>query len=102
MKMRVENADKMTKTELYGAFWEHNRGKGINNPIYGVVVFKESNFDKEYPIESRSYIVSSKNDAFIDGRISNSIYGSSLDGSDPFVRLDRYGWEVEYCYLIEE
>jgi hypothetical protein len=100
--MRVENIDKMTKTELYGVFREHNRVEGINNPIYGVVVFKESNFDKEYPIESRSYIVSSENNAFIDGRISNSIYGSSLDGSDPFVRLDRYDWEAEYCYLVEE
>lgn len=91
----------MTKKQLYEAFERHNLEKGLNNPIYGVVVFKESNFDKEYPLESRSYIVSSSNKAFIDGMLGNSIFGTSLDGSDPFVRLDQYEWEVDYCYLIE-
>lgn len=73
-----------------------------------VVVFTEDSFNKSYSIESRSYIVSSDNKAFIDGMGGYSIYAGSLDGTDPCVRLEQYmeleyagkgGWKVEYCYI---
>ena len=40
-----------------------------------------------------------------------SIYASSLDGSDPLVRLEQYmaaerggkdGWQVERCYMMAD
>ena len=64
-----------------------------------------------YSLESRSYVVSSYNKAFIASMGGYSIYGSSLDGSDKGVRWEQYmeeeyagkgGWRVDYCYLIEE
>ena len=73
-----------------------------------VVVFTQDSFTKEYSEESRSYIVSSDNKAFLDGMSGYSIYASSLDGTDPCVRLEGYmaaehcgkdGWKVEYCYI---
>ena len=73
-----------------------------------VVVFTQDSFEKEYSEESRSYIVSSDNKAFLDGMGGYSIYSSSLDGSDVGVRLEAYmaeehggkdGWKVEYCYI---
>lgn len=73
-----------------------------------IVVFTADSFDKEYSEESRSYIVSSDNKAFLDGMGGYSIYASCLDGTDPCVRLEGYmaaehggkdGWKVEYCYI---
>lgn len=106
-------ANKMTYKELKNYFTEYNKKPGwVNNPIKGVIVFKEDNWpDNNYSLESRSYIVSSDNKAFIASMGGYSIYGSSLDGSDKGVRLEQYmedeyagkgGWKVDYCYLIEE
>ena len=106
-------ANKMTYKELKNYFTEYNKKPGwVNNPIKGVIVFKEDNWpDNNYSLESRSYIVSSDNKAFIASMGGYSIYGSSLDGSDKNVRLEQYmedeyagkgGWRVDYCYLIEE
>lgn len=114
----------MTYAELCNAMYEFNdklkkenmersaKGEsGVERKLVGVIVFKESSFDKEYPLESRSYRVSNNNKAWIAGMGGYSIYGSALDGSDPCVRLERYmraekggenGWEVDYCYLLEE
>ena len=99
---------KITWTEMTKNLWKHNEDNNITckgtdeNPIYGVVVYKASNWDKEYSLESRSYVVSSSNKAFIPGQISNSIFANSLDGSDIGVRLDWYSWEVDYCYMKED
>lgn len=68
--------------------------------LKGVIVYKQSNFDKPYSEESRSYEVSNNSRAFQHGKISNSLFGSSLDGTDMGVRLDWYKWEVDYCYMI--
>lgn len=106
-------ANKMTYKELKNYFTEYNKKPGwVNNPIKGVIVFKEDNWpDNNYSLESRSYIVSSDNKAFIASMGGYSIYGSSLDGNDKGVRLEQYmedeyagkgGWKVDYCYLIEE
>lgn len=109
---------KLTYGELRSILYAHNNDNSIQSkgadrkPIYGVIVFKSENWpDKDYSLESRSYRVSSDNKAFIAGMGGYSIFASSLDGSDPCVRLERYmaaehggesGWEVDYCYLLEE
>lgn len=106
-------ANKMTYKELKNYFTEYNKKPGwANNPIKGVIVFREDNWpDDNYSLESRSYVVSSDNKAFIASMGGYSIFGSSLDGSDKNVRLEQYmedeyaskgGWKVDYCYLIEE
>lgn len=106
-------ANKMTYKELKNYFIEYNKTHNrVNNPIKGVIVFREDNWpDNNYSLESRSYVVSSDNKAFIASMGGYSIYGSSLDGSDKGVRLEQYmeeeyagkgGWKVDYCYLIEE
>ena len=100
--------EKIKWSQMTKAFWKHNEVNNIlvkgmdKDPLKGVVVYKASNWDQEYSLESRSYVVSSDNKAFIDGQISNSIFASNLDGTDVGVRLDWYRWEVDYCYLIEK
>lgn len=77
----------------------------------GYVVFTEDSFDKPYTEEQRTYVISSDNKAFIEGMGGYSIYASSLDGSDPCVRLERYmsdehggkdGWKIEKCYMKDD
>lgn len=67
--------------------------------LSGVIVYKQSNFDKPYSETSRSYRVSNNNRAFQHGKIANSIFGHCLDGTDDGVRLDWYKWAVDYCYM---
>ena len=98
---------KITYGELCQLFRSHEE----NHPkehLTGYIVFTEDSFTKKYPLESRTYEVSSNNKAFIPGMGGYSIYGGSVDGSDPCVRLERYmaaehggkdGWKVEYCYV---
>ena len=76
--------------------------------LSGFIVFSPASFDKEYSVESRTYAVSSDNKAFRPNIGGYSIYASSLDGSDPCVRLEQYmaseyggknGWQIERCYI---
>lgn len=99
---------KMTFEEVRDYFIEHNKTHNwATEVIKAVVVFTPDSFDREYSEESRSYKVNSDNKTFRDC-CSNSLYGSCLDGTDQFVRLDYYmnwyerenGWKVEYCYLL--
>lgn len=99
--------EKITYNELCKLFRSHEE----NHPkehLTAHIVFTEDSFTKEYPLDSRTYVVSSDNKAFIPGMGGYSIYGGSIDGSDPCVRLERYmaaehggkdGWKVDYCYL---
>lgn len=101
---------KLTYAELKALFREHERsGKGGH--LTGAIVFTEGSFKQEYSKDSRTYIVSSDNKAFIPNMGGYSIYGSAKDGSDNGVRLEAYmaeerggkdGWKVDYCYLIGE
>lgn len=80
---------------------------GTGKHIMGYVVFSNDSFDKEYPIEARTYCISSNNKAFQPGMCGYSIYGSSLDGSDVCVRLEQYmrgenAWKIEDCYMKPE
>ena len=69
--------------------------------ITGVIVYKESSFDRHYTEIERSYRVSSHNRCFQIGKISNSLFGNCLDGIDLGVNLDLYfgDWEIDYCYI---
>ena len=103
--------EKLTYSQFRDKMIEHNRnnrGNEAANAIEGVVVITADSFSQEYSLEARSYGVSSNNKAFIDGMSGYSIFASSLDGSDPCVRLEAYlkeerggaaGWKVEYCYF---
>lgn len=79
--------------------------------LSGFIVFSPASFDKEYSVESRTYAVSSDNKAFRPNIGGYSIYASSLDGSDPCVRLEQYmaseyggknGWQIERCYMMSD
>ena len=67
--------------------------------LTGVIVYKESNWDKPYTETERSYEVYNNSRAFQPNKIANSLFGYCLDGKDLGVRLDWYNWEVDYCYL---
>ena len=67
--------------------------------VSAVIVYSESNWDKPYSLESRSYQIFNNCPAFVDNKISNRVSGYCLDGSDQGVRLDWYNWKIDYCYL---
>lgn len=97
----------MSYQEMRSLFYEsENAGKHIN----GYVVFSQDSFSKPYSLEARTYIINSDNKAFQSGKGGYSIYGSSLDGTDKYVRLEGYmynehggkdGWKIEKCYVKE-
>lgn len=98
----------MTYGEMTKRFREaEEQGKSL----LGYVVFTQDSFNREYSEDSRTYLVSSRNKAFISGMGGYSIYGASLDGSDLCVRLDYYmanehggsnGWKIEKCYMFND
>lgn len=101
---------KITYAELRNLFREHESTRPSKH-LTGFIVFTENSFEKPYPLDARTYEVSSNNKAFQPGMGGYSIYGSSLDGNDFGVRLEYYmaverggtdGWKVDYCYLKEE
>lgn len=103
--------EKLTFTELRDYFYAYNQkgGNGARptNPCIkkAVIVIAEGSFTEKYSLKERSYEVRSDAKAFVPGMISSSIFGDCLDGIDLHIRLDWYienGWEVEYCYLLEE
>ena len=99
---------KLTFTELCNIIDKHNRNnhvkKQFEDPSHLICVAVVSNesFDREYPLESRSYSFRSDNKYFLSEMIGSSIISSSLDNSDPFVRLDWYlgDWIFEYFYIL--
>ena len=80
--------------------------------VSGYIVFTADSFEKPYAEDARTYGVSSNNKAFQSAAMGGySIYGSSLDGTDPCVRLERYmadekggkdGWKIERCYMMSD
>lgn len=67
--------------------------------LQGVITYAKSNWEREYSEESRSYKVYSQSNRFSAGKISNSMYGYCLDGTDQGVRLDLYTWKIEKFYI---
>lgn len=99
----------ITKHDIIDTFREHNEKHGYKygysdgEEITAVIVYAQSNFDREYSEESRSYRVSNfGGKAFFGGMCGNSIYGDCLDGSEQNVRLDAYNWKIEKCYFEKE
>lgn len=98
----------MTYPELKRAFQEWERNHPAEH-LTAHIVFTADSFDREYPLLSRTYAVSSYNKAFRPNMGGYSIFGDSLDESDLGVRLERYmteegnpgGWQVEDCYILE-
>lgn len=97
-------------SELIEKFRTYNEESGIDYgfqpegiPVLSaIIVYKQSNFNKEYSERSRSYRVTSQSGKmFFPGMLGNSIYGDCLDGSDPGVRLDCYRWDIERIYFEE-
>lgn len=106
-EINEEKETEMSYSDLTSMFRKaEDEGKHIG----GYITFTEDSFDKIYPLESRTYGVSSNNKAFRSGMGGYSIYGSSLDKTDMNVRLERYmynehggadGWKIERCYIKE-
>jgi len=79
--------------------------------LTGYIVMSPASFEREYSLESRTYVVSSDNKAYQPNKGGYSIFASSLDGSDPYVRLEQYmsvelggadGWQIERCYMMSD
>ena len=96
----------MTYAELVAKFRSAERN-GIH--MTGYIQFTRDSFTEEYSEQARTYGVSSNNKAYRPNMGGYSIYGGSLDGSDPCVRLEQYmadecggknGWKVERCYCM--
>lgn len=106
MKSKAPQEVNMTYGELKNYFRNAER-KGEH--LTGYIVFSPASFTQEYSAESRTYVVSSDNKAFQPNMGGYSIYASSLDGTDPCVRLEAYmaserggkdGWQIERCYMM--
>lgn len=99
----------MNYLELKAAFQEWNR-ENHKEALTAHIIFTVDSFDREYPLLSRTYAVSSYNKAFRPHMGGYSIFGDSLDGTDLGVRLEGYmaeegnpgGWKVEDCYILEQ
>lgn len=102
----------MNYHELTRIFREHeNKDHTPKEHLTGHITFSSFGPDvtTQYDLLSRTYAVSSNNKAFIPSMGGYSIYASSLDGSDPLVRLEQYmqeerggkdGWKVEDCCIV--
>ena len=101
------------ETMTYGKLKEIFQAHEATNPkehLTAHIIFAEDSWPQTYPLESRTYVVSSNNKAFQLGKGGYSIFGDSLDASDVGVRLDQYmssehggqnGWKVEDCILVK-
>ena len=99
--------EKLTFKQLINLIDKHNTNNNIKsqfsdkNPIIAIAVVDNASFNEEYPLESRSYRFRSDNKYFLPDMGGNSLYASSIDGSDPNIRLDWYfgDWIFEYFYI---
>ena len=97
------------KKYIYSEFTERMSTHARNNtnlpPLVGYIVFSESNWNKIYPFESRTYEVQSDANYYNAVKIGNSLFGHSIDLQDTGVRLDHYiheeHWKIDYCYFKE-
>lgn len=73
----------------------------------GYITYTADSFCQYYPVQSRTFIVSSENKQFQKDSDEHTLFGSSLDGQEKNVRLDVWGgnpdsedWEVEECGVL--
>lgn len=108
-KLLEDENESKKKEESYNQYQEViKRLRGYNSKkehkeMYGIVVFSQDNFDKQYSKESRTYVFSNNNEAFLKNSDSETIYGSNLDGTDVNVRIDKCvkEWIIEEAYMAE-
>ena len=98
----------MTYQKMRGYFRTAERQ---HQHLTGYIVMSPASFGKEYPLESRTYVVSSDNKAYQPNKGGYSIFAVALDGSDAGVRLEQYlsseyggqdGWQIERCYMTAD
>lgn len=79
--------------------------------LIGHIVFAADTFKESLSEFERTYAISSDNKAFQANMGGYSIYGRSLDGVDPCLRMEglmademggKDGWKIEKCFLIED
>lgn len=98
----------MSYSELKSLFRE---AENKRQHLTAHIVFTADTFKKPYSEFERTYEVSSDNKAFQSRMGGYSIYGASLDGVDPCLRMEglmademggKDGWKIEKCFLIED
>lgn len=67
-----------------------------------IIVYKASNWDKEYPEVSRSYRSRSNQWGWDYSKMGNCRIGDCLDGTDKGLRLDYFDWDIEFWYWEDE
>lgn len=100
----------MDYKELKRLFCEHESGHpGFHLTAYITFSSFGPAGTREFSWEGRTYSVSSNNKAFQPNMGGCSIFGSSLDGANCCIRLERYmaeehggknGWVVEDCCVV--
>ena len=83
-------------------FDEMNKCHKTGNHKVAVIVFSQSNWEKEYSEVSRSYSSHSDQWGWDYEKLGRCRIGDCLDGSDNDVRLDWYDWEIESWYWLED
>lgn len=101
----AEPTVELSYREMSDMFYHINK-VGLEH-VCGYIVFSEENFKDVYSEQSRTYVVSSNNKAYIPGAGGYSIYGSCLDGTDQNIRLEGYmrgekAWQIERCYMRKD
>lgn len=79
---------------------EFCRANEEGRAMEGYIVFAPQSFELPYPLQSRTYLVSSDNKRFKKGMSGNSIFGSALDGSDNTLYSERKLW-LRHEYVLE-
>lgn len=112
---KLHSTEGMTFSLLKEIFCTHEKGES-EKPYYeqqhltAHITISPDSFTKKHTEEERTYEVSSDNKFFRPDQIGSSLFGTSLDGQDVNVRLDRYlqnlgtenGWKIEKIRLIRE
>ena len=108
MNERAPHEVNMTYSTMKNYFRTAERAR---QHLTGYIVMSPASFGKEYPLESRTYVVSSDNKAFQPNLGGYSIFAVDLDGSEAGVRLEQYmaseyggkdGWQIERCYMMSD
>ena len=73
---------------------------------YAMITFTQDSFDKEYSVDSRTYMFGSDEKLFNPKMLGVSLFATNLDASDISVNLWRYmmngkdSWHIEKCYVL--
>ena len=111
MNRAVYVEPKLTEMDYYDLKREFSKAEDSGKHLVGHIVFTVDTFNEPLSEFERTYAISSDNKAFQSGMGGYSIYGRSLDGADPCLRMEglmaaerggKDGWKIEKCYLVED